>query len=123
MDSLYAIREVEKGENQSAEISVEINPTHSVFEGHFPGQPILPGVIMIDILNDCLQNLLNAKYRMKSASQIKYLNVVDPRKHAELRLSITWTEKEDGLLVQCNSKLDEATANFKIKGIFEQYSN
>lgn len=42
------IIEVEPGESVVAELDVD--PNLPLFKGHFPGQPILPGVIIMEAL-------------------------------------------------------------------------
>ncbi len=118
--ALYELTEIAEGENQSVVAQVKINASHAIFKGHFPTQPILPGVCMIDILNDVLSRVLGGSVQMNSASQIKYLNVVDPQKNDELRLNISWQQKPEGLHITCSSFIDDTTANFKLKGFFEK---
>lgn len=118
--ALYELTKITEGEDQSAVAQVKINPAHDIFKGHFPSQPILPGVCMIDILNDILTSVWGGRVQMNSAAQIKYLSVVDPNKNDSLRLNISWLTKPEGIQVTCSSFIDETTANFKLKGIFEK---
>lgn len=117
---LYTIGKLSQPEEDKIEAIVDINPDHDVFKGHFPSQPVLPGVVMIDILNDCLSASLKSKYRMTSASQIKYLSVVVPTESKQLRVEITIQPNERGLEANCTSYINGDTAHFKLKGSFEK---
>lgn len=75
---------------------------------------------MIDMLSDSLSAVVGQSVQLKSASQIKYLNVVDPLKNDALKLKISWKDVEGDFQVNCTSFLDETTANFKMKGKFSK---
>jgi 3-hydroxyacyl-[acyl-carrier-protein] dehydratase len=53
---------------------VFIEPEHPSFAGHFPGHPILPGVVIIDHV---LQ-LASTAYPVSGISQSKFLAAVNP---------------------------------------------
>lgn len=57
---------------------IELDPGHPVFEGHFPGNPILPGVCSVQIVRELLEQSLHNSLRMNRAGNIKYLGFVNP---------------------------------------------
>jgi len=63
LDGLYAV--LKKEENEA---SIKLSDaTHPVFKAHFPQNPILPGFVHIDIIEDVfdvnVQGIKKAKYR------------------------------------------------------------
>ena len=58
---------------------VKLDPQHPIFVGHFPGNPILPGVILIEMLKDIVERSLGTDLMLCSASSIKFLYLIDPR--------------------------------------------
>lgn len=119
IEGLYTISQLSQPEENKVEAIVDINPDHGVFKGHFPTQPVLPGVVMIDILNDCLSASLKSKYRMTSATQIKYLSVVIPTESKQLKIHISYKLSETGVDANCISYINGDTVHFKLKGSFE----
>ena len=60
-DSLYRILNI-SGENNAIEAIIELDEHHDIFKGHFPGQPVLPGVCMLQITKEILEIFFSIKY-------------------------------------------------------------
>ncbi len=57
---------------------VRINGNHRVFEGHFPGNPVVPGVMTMMMVRECAEEILNKKTRFSAVSQCKYSKMIVP---------------------------------------------
>jgi len=100
-----------------AEAVIMVKGDSEIFKGHFPGQPVVPGACMLQLVKDVLETVLKSKLRLKKAQQIKFMNVVVPGDD-QLRLSISFTNIEDNLFsVQANLTNNDAVC-FKLQGIF-----
>ena len=49
LKGLFTLKDTPATGSLESEVWVEIDPTHPIFEGHFPDQPVLPGVCMVQI--------------------------------------------------------------------------
>jgi len=58
---------------------LELNSSHKIFEGHFPGQPVVPGVCMIQMIKEILEQHLTKKTRLVKSDYAKFLAMIDPR--------------------------------------------
>lgn len=117
-DNLYSIVSLKTEDQENYAIEVSLNRDHTIFKGHFPGQPVLPGVCLIEMVKEILKEIKNKPYRMTSASNIKYLQLVDPNINPALFLEIAIKEEENGLNVNVNSRLKDGADHFKLKGNF-----
>jgi 3-hydroxyacyl-[acyl-carrier-protein] dehydratase len=54
-----------------------LDATHPCFAGHFPGNPIIPGVILLDLARALLVQWLPGS-RIKTITQAKFLHPVHP---------------------------------------------
>ena len=68
--------------------SIVLNPEHEVYKGHFPSQPVVPGVIQLQIVKELLEKQLNQKLFMGSIAQVKYLIPITPLEFTELNISV-----------------------------------
>ncbi len=86
-DNLYRTDSFSYQEEKiEAEISIDIH--HKIFEGHFPGQPVLPGVCMIQIVKELVEKAMNKKLWMVAASQCKFISLADPTKGNQYQITI-----------------------------------
>lgn len=44
---------------------ITFNAAHAIFEGHFPGQPVVPGVCMMQLVQEQLQAATRQQLRLK----------------------------------------------------------
>lgn len=84
---LYTIENV-KEESPGKWISeISLNRDSEVFAGHFPGQPVLPGVFMLEIIASVLSEITAGKRKLQEGENIKFLSVLDPA--VDSRVSVT----------------------------------
>jgi 3-hydroxyacyl-[acyl-carrier-protein] dehydratase len=62
-----------------------IASTHPSLAGHFPNNPIVPGVVILDYVRNLLQQWL-PMYRIKTLSQVKFLKPLHPEQSFTIRL-------------------------------------
>lgn len=69
-----------------AEVRLELGASHSAFEGHFPGEPILPGVVLLDLVAGALRVALGAGWRVKALPSVRWRAVVRPGESLQIRI-------------------------------------
>lgn len=95
-DNLFTILSQEDGKPA---FRVQINKAWPIYEAHFPGNPITPGVCIVQMVQELLQVLLGRKVRLKKAKNVKYLAIISPLEVGELSVVFTKTEPQpDGTL-------------------------
>lgn len=63
-----------------------VPPSHPALAGHFPGNPVVPGVLLLD----CVVLLIEAATgtRVEGLRQIKFLSAVRPGEQVELQCEV-----------------------------------
>ncbi len=74
---------------------IYINKEHEIFKGHFPDLPVVPGVCMMQIIKELLEEQLQNKLQLKSAANIKFLSLINPFENAEVDVEISYSKAED----------------------------
>lgn len=60
--------------------------THPCLPGHFPGQPVVPGVLMLDHIASCLQK--HKGIELQRIASVKFLAPLLPEERAMLQVRI-----------------------------------
>ena len=117
---LYNTQSVLNIENGVYEFVVEVNPKDSLFSGHFPQRPILPGVCTIQIVKECISSLLQKELHFMNIIQCKFLGMIDPNIDNKLLINISINcENPDQTVV--NSNIFNSNVNvFKLKAVLTE---
>lgn len=77
-NSLYSIvdRQVE---GMNGAFVLELNPSHVIYQAHFPGEPITPGVCIVQMGKELLEEILDKSLVMVKVKNVKFLSVVSPK--------------------------------------------
>ncbi|GAA0188456.1 3-hydroxyacyl-ACP dehydratase [Fulvivirga kasyanovii] len=117
--SLYTLDEVKQPEEGKYTVNAALNINHEIFKGHFPGQPVLPGVCLLEMLKDIISQETGKSWFLSEGANIKYVKLVDPTVDGHLKFEIIIKEEPAGLTVSASTFLKSGEANFKFKGRFE----
>jgi 3-hydroxyacyl-[acyl-carrier-protein] dehydratase len=120
LNSLYHIKQIlPEGNNSKFSVIIELDPTHEIFIGHFPWNPILPGVCMVQIIKELLIRHLDCTLILKNAVSIKYLNIIDPRVNDTIQFNFETNKTESGD-ISCTAVLNSESVVFcRFKGVFK----
>lgn len=83
LTDFYSLEAVTEREEEYTCV-VRLNPAHAVYEGHFPGMPVVPGVCMLRMIKECVSSVVNTPVRFQAISSCKFLSVVNPQEHNTL---------------------------------------
>ena len=89
LNELYTIREKTQIEN-GLTVTIELNPEHFVYKAHFPGTPITPGVYLLQIAKEILDEHFNASLTFTAAKNVKFLQILNPLQNSEATYKINW---------------------------------
>ena len=73
-----------KSENDSIEATITFNKIHPIFSGHFPGNPIVPGVVQVQIIKDLMEKKFEQNLILSQAKNIKFLTSISPVTHPQV---------------------------------------
>jgi 3-hydroxyacyl-[acyl-carrier-protein] dehydratase len=97
---------------------IEWNAGHAIFAGHFPGNPVVPGVCMLQLVQEIMEDALQKKLLLRESGQMKFLQFIDPRNHPQVQLQINYTAKVSGELQTAASIQFQETVFFRFVGVF-----
>ena len=96
--------------------AIKLNPNHIVYSGHFPGHPVTPGVIQIQIVHELLEKHFGRKLKLETMSNCKFLKVLNPVETVKIVIHVELKEKEEIINVKAWSK-NGSDIYFKLNSI------
>lgn len=116
LNNLYTTKTFElSGSKDKVTARIFIHKEHAIFEGHFPGNPILPGVCTVQIITELLEKAEDKKLLLTKADQIKYLGFIDPVSTPEVLFDLQIARSENDSIF-CNATV---TANGVVRCSFK----
>ena len=76
-NSLYCIRS-KAVTDAFVRYDIHLDASHLIYQAHFPGDPITPGVCIIQIAKELLEDHLGRHLEIQIVKNVKFLNVISP---------------------------------------------
>jgi len=94
---------------------IDINADHDIFKGHFPGQPIVPGVCMMQIVREVMEEVAGSNLKIVNGDNLKFLSIINPIENPKVEVAISFSQDADLYLINATISAG-AVIFFKLKG-------
>ena len=108
-----------KDEGSELVSTVSLNKDHEIYKAHFPGNPITPGVCIVEILKAIICKKFAKELMFNQVSNIKFLKVISPIETPEIEYHIKYSQTELGIKVNVVVKKGDLIFT-KISGYFNE---
>jgi 3-hydroxyacyl-[acyl-carrier-protein] dehydratase len=98
--------------------SLELNPDHLIYQGHFKGSPVVPGVCQIQMISELLTEVIGKPLRLIQADNVKFFTPVVPGTNRLLSAELEIRDGENGTYALQSALLYENITFIKFKGIY-----
>jgi 3-hydroxyacyl-[acyl-carrier-protein] dehydratase len=116
-NDFFTISSLEK-EGSEIKASLVINAAHKIFEGHFPGHPVVPGVCMMQMIKEIMEQVWGRKTNLESAGDMKFLAIIDPQENTNIQAALKYSNEETGKIAVTAALYKDERIYFKFKGLF-----
>ena len=117
IEGLYIVKEL-KNTDSEITANIKLNANHEIFEGHFPGNPIMPGVCMMQIIKELTEEVLGKELALQTSTNIKFMAKINPETDPDLVLNIPYSE-EEGILKLKNTTFFGDTLALKLNAKYK----
>ncbi|WP_395093362.1 3-hydroxyacyl-ACP dehydratase [Vaginella massiliensis] len=91
-------------------VTLALNAAHPIFRGHFPNNPVTPGVCMMQIIKESTEKILQQPLQLIKLSNVKFMAIINPEKNPKLFLELSISNEEDQVKVKNVTKFDQTVA-------------
>jgi len=117
-NDIFSIKNLTHAEGKLS-AGVIVNENSDILKGHFPGQPVVPGACMLQLVKDVLESVIKHKLQLKRAEHIKFLSMIIPEGEKELQLVVSVNITEDGAYAVQAALCSGDVTCFKFQGSFK----
>lgn len=114
----YKIQTINQVNDNTIHVSILLNKNHDVFNGHFPNNPITPGVCMIQAIKEIAQTQVNSLLFIHKISNVKFTALINPNVNPDLILELSLINENNTIKVKNITKFTDGTIALKCNGTF-----
>lgn len=118
LKDFYKVLSLEKIDEQKYVVLIIVNEKHDVFKGHFPGNPIMPGVCMMQIIKELVEQITEKTLMMQHLSNVKFMTLINPEVAPKLHLELSIVTEEEQIKVK-NTTFIHDTVALKLSSIYK----
>ena len=98
---------------------VRLLPECSVYEGHFPGKPVAPGVCNIQMIKECVERLTAKRLLLAYIDRCKFTHLITPQQHRDFQIRIEFSDNQHDTKVKVMASIYRDETEYMIfKGEF-----
>jgi 3-hydroxyacyl-[acyl-carrier-protein] dehydratase len=120
LKDFYTVKVLEKTTDSKYKVQITINEKHEVFQGHFPENPIMPGVCMMQIIKELTEQITNSTLFMELLSNVKFTALINPFVNPELLLELDINTTEENLVKLKNVSYFDQTIALKLSCVYRK---
>ena len=101
------------------QFQLELNPDHPVYQGHFPGNPIVPGVCQVQMISELISIITGHSFRLIHADNVKFLSMMVLDKKSTIDADIRIRTEDNGN-ISANAVFKAGDTIFiRFKGVYK----
>lgn len=117
IEGLYTVTDFEF-DGKELDAKIHLNKDHDIFKGHFPGNPVMPGVCMLQIIKELTEKATSKNLFLTMSSNIKFMAIINPDTNSDLLLNISIVEEDGSVKIKNVSSFSETVA-LKLNATFK----
>lgn len=91
------------------QIRIRLNPDHLIFTGHFPGYPVTPAAVQIQMLREVTEELLQGKLALYKLPNSKFIQVLNPLETPEFEWLISFQTLGETVKIKARAYAEDKT--------------
>ena len=80
----YRLNKIGRSNENEFRADVQVPADSPWFDGHFPGEPVLPGLAQISMVFDMIQKASGGAWCVSGVSRIRFKRIVRPEERLEI---------------------------------------
>lgn len=96
-DNLYKIVAQHSLDDNNTIYEIQLNQDCEIYNAHFPGEPITPGVCVVQIAQELFADYMGKPATLISVKNVKFINVISPIESPIIQFEIKIGDYSNGV--------------------------
>lgn len=119
-DKFFTVLHEEKVTANDAVYLCELKPDCDVYNGHFPGKPVSPGVCNIEMIRECAEMLVGCDLKIDTIKQCRLTAVASPAVCPKVDVKVSVAQIEGTNSYNVVASISDAERPYmELKGTFQ----
>jgi 3-hydroxyacyl-[acyl-carrier-protein] dehydratase len=118
LDSFYSISSHSKNDN-AIMANIAINADHKIFSGHFPSNPVCPGIVQLQIIQEILGKAIEKKTQLKKLKNCKFMAIFNPIESPIVDIEIELKEHSEEKIILSGKIFNDDKVFLKITAEYQ----
>jgi len=119
LKNFYTLNTLQQTAANTYLCTLTLNANHPIFKGHFPNNPVTPGVCMMQIVKNITEQITDNQLQLIQMTNVKFTALINPDVHPFLQLSLSLQIQDEQVLVKSETSYENTIAlkltnNYKI---------
>ena len=110
LKDFYRLGSLEQQDAEHYLCRITLNAEHSIFEGHFPDNPITPGVCMMQIIKNITEEITGKSLFLAKTVNVKFMALINPKINPELQICLHIVVEGDEVIVKSITNMGDTVA-------------
>jgi len=80
----YIRKKINQANSKEISADIQVPRDSTWFSGHFPGDPILPGIAQLGMVFDAIHQLGNRNIKISNINRVRFKQIIRPDDHLEI---------------------------------------
>lgn len=118
LQDFYQIESFIESDANKYVANISLNPAHAIFKGHFPNNPVTPGVCMMQIIKDLTEQVVKRSLFLSRSSNVKFMALINPEENPKLALQLEILDDGNGQIKVKNVTTFGDTVALKLTNVY-----
>lgn len=110
LQDFYTVNSHKSADSTDSIFDITIQKAHPIFAGHFPNNPVTPGVCMLQIIKELSEKQTDRNLLLSKARNIKFMAIINPEIQPKIQVALQ--------IEPDTSSADGTNGNLIVKSIF-----
>ncbi len=93
MEKWYKLLFIATDDDGGVTAQVSTSSDSPWFSGHFPGDPVLPGIAQLDMVVECIEQATGKRLLVQGLSRVKFKKLIRPGDVLDIQATVGKSEK------------------------------